>query len=238
MAETSPQSDAELLDLAYPCALDAVADIERRHIEQRLAAAEPAVRQAFSDTMWRLREVMARIAMLDAQPPPPELETRILAALPHDREDRSRSTRWTRWAVPVAATACLVIGGSIVADRISGPPPDVPGAEQVHRQPDTHTLTEPVTGGGTVVVEVSPRQRLAVVAFDGVSEPPPGQVYQVWLVESAAPPRSVGLLTESPSAARPFVMGFDPGATLAVSVEPTSGSAAPTTTPIVGVPLP
>ncbi|WP_405165699.1 anti-sigma factor [Nocardia sp. NBC_01499] len=239
MADTAPRPDAELLDLAYLCALDAVPEIERRHIEQRLAKADPAVRQEFSDTVARLHEVMARVASLDAQEPPPELEARILAALP-DAERPSVWQRRMRWVVPVAAAACLVIGGSVVADRIGTPPPAVPGAEQVHRQPDARTLTEPVTGGGTAVVEVSPQQRLAVLAFDGVAEPPSGRVYQVWLVPSGteSKPRSAGVLDELPSASRPFVTAFDAGEKLAVSVEPPGGSPAPTTTPITGVTLP
>ncbi|MFD6160767.1 anti-sigma factor domain-containing protein [Nocardia sp. NPDC060256] len=242
MADIPPRSDAELLDLAYPCALDAVGDIERRHIEERLAKAEPAVRQAFSDTVERMHEVMARVAALDAQVPPPELEARILAALPDDgRADLpSAWQRRMRWVVPVAAAACLVIGGSVIADRIGDAPPGVPGAEQVHRQPDARTLTKPVTGGGTVVVEVSPQQRLAVVAFDGVAEPPSGREYQVWLLPTGteSKPRSAGVLDELPSATKPFVTAFDSGETLAVSVEPVGGSPTPTTSPITSVPLP
>ncbi|WP_433656405.1 anti-sigma factor [Nocardia sp. CA-128927] len=242
MAENPPRSDAELLDLAYPCALDAVGDIERRHIEERLAKADPAVQQAFSETVERMHEVMARVAELDAQVPPPELEARILAALPDDERAELPSAwqRRMRWVVPVAAAACLVIGGSVIANRIGEPPPAVPGAEQVHRQPDARTLTKPVTGGGAVVVEVSPQQRLAVVAFDGVAEPPSGRVYQVWLVPAGTEPtpRSAGVLDELPSASKPFVTAFDSGETLAVTVEPPGGSPGPTTDPIAGVPLP
>lgn len=242
MVENPPRSDAELIDLAYPCALDAVGDIERRHIEERLAKADPAVRQAFSETVQRMHEVMARVAELDAQAPPPELESRILAALPDDGRAELPAVwqRRMRWVVPVAAAACLVIGGTVIADRIGAPPPGVPGAEQVHRQPDARTLTTPVTGGGTAVVEFSPQQRLAVLAFDGVATPPPGRVYQVWLVPPGAEPkpRSAGVLDGLPSATRPFVTAFDSGETLAITVEPPGGSPTPTTTPIAGVPLP
>ncbi|WP_069160099.1 anti-sigma factor [Nocardia altamirensis] len=232
MADTPPRSDAELLDLAYPCALDAVAEIERRHIEERLATADPAVRKAFSDTVWHLRDVMARVAALDATAPPPELEERILAALPDDgRVVRlSARKRRARWLVAAAAAVCLVIGGSVVADRVA----DSPSVDQ----PAAQTLTTPVTGGGTVVVEISPNQRLALMAFDGVAQPPPDHVYQVWLVPDGQQPRSVGVLAELPSAGRPFVTAFATGEKLAVSVEPTGGSPAPTTDPIAGVLLP
>ncbi|WP_338763615.1 anti-sigma factor [Nocardia vulneris] len=233
MAEVPPRSDAELLDLAYPCALDAVAEIERRHIEERLEAADPAVRQAFLDTVWRMREVMARVAALDAQEPPPELEARILAALPDERTGPSAGwSRRMRWAVPVAAAACLVIGGVVVADRINDTPARVPSVEQT-----TRTLAGPVTGGGSLVVEISPQQRVARVAFDGVAQPPADHVYQVWLL-AGTQPRSAGVLAELPSTTKPFVTAFAPGEQLAISVEPLGGSPAPTTDPIAGVVLP
>lgn len=231
MAEPLSRSDAELLDLAYPCALDAVAEIERRRIEQRLEAADPAVRQAFLDTVWRMREVMARVAVLDAREPPPELEARILAALPAQPRPRP-AAQWTRrrCAVTAAAAACVVLGGVMVADRTNDLPP-VSSADQA-----TRTLAGPVTGGGSVVVEVSPGLRVVRVVFDGVARPRVGQVYQVWLVPTGAAPRSAGVLDEMPSVAKPFVATFTPGEQLAISVEPPGGSKAPTN-PIAGVPL-
>ena len=76
------RSDSGLLDLAYPFALDAMASLERRHLGIQLKNADPAVQQEFSDSVWHLREVMARLAVLCEVQPPPELAARILAALP------------------------------------------------------------------------------------------------------------------------------------------------------------
>ncbi|MGO4612760.1 anti-sigma factor [Nocardia sp. 2YAB30] len=244
MVDTPPRSDAELLDLAYPCALDAVADIERRHIDARLAAADPAVRQEFSDTVWQLREVIGRLSVLDALAPPPELEARILSALPGTDPGAGPSVvhvspwRRLRWAVPIAAVACLVLGGSVVAERLIGPAPSAPAVEQADGQRDVRTVQEPVAGGGSLMVEASLRLGRAVVAFDGVAPPPTDRVYQVWLVSSGGQPRSAGVLTDLPSATRPFVTPFQSGELLAVSVEPSGGSHAPSTDPIVGVLLP
>ncbi|RJO69452.1 hypothetical protein D5S18_30285 [Nocardia panacis] len=73
--------DSGLLDLAYPYALDAVAEIERRHIESRLAAADPNIRYAFLEIVRTTREVLARLAVLYETRPPSRLESRVMAAL-------------------------------------------------------------------------------------------------------------------------------------------------------------
>ncbi|MGQ4597679.1 anti-sigma factor [Nocardia sp. R6R-6] len=243
MVDTSPRLDADLIDLAYPCALDAVADIERRHIDARLAAADPAVRRAFSDTIWQVREIMGRLAVLDEHAPPPELERRILAALP-DRGARRSTAQISSWrrpprrAVAIAAAVCLVLGATVVTMRFVGSPASPTAANQVELRPDARTVQGPVAGGGLLVVDVSPGLGRAVVVFDQVAPPPLGQVYQMWLVGSDGQPRSAGVLKELPSADRPFVTGIQSGELLAVSVEPAGGSDAPSTEPIVGVPLP
>ncbi|MGW4324734.1 anti-sigma factor [Nocardia sp. NPDC004573] len=243
MVDTSPRSEADLIDLAYPCALDAVADIERRHIDARLAAADPDVRRAFSETVWQVRDVMGRLAVLDELAPPPELERRILAALPDPSPARSirRSATWRRslrWTVPIAAAASLVIGGSVLTAQFIGNPSEPAAADQQQMHPEARTVSGSFAGGGLLVVDVSPELGRAVVVFDQVAPPPSGQVYQVWLVGSDGRPRSVGVLSDLPSTVRPFVTGFRSGEVLAVSVEPDGGSDAPSGDPVVGVTLP
>ncbi|MBF6225460.1 anti-sigma factor [Nocardia abscessus] len=240
MVDTSPRSDADLIDLAYPCALNAVADIERRHIDARLAAADPDVRRAFADAVWQARDVMGRLAVLDELAPPPDLERRILAALPDMREGRSvtRISSWRRplrWAVPIAAAACLVVGGSLVTAQFTGSSSDPVAASG---QPGMRTVNGAFDGGGLLVVDASPELGRAVVVFDRVAPPPVGRVYQVWLVGSDGRPRSAGVLSDVPSTERPFVTGFRSGEVLAVSVEPDGGSDAPSGDPVVGVTLP
>ncbi|WP_174188815.1 anti-sigma factor [Nocardia barduliensis] len=243
MVDTAPRPDADLLDLAYPCALNAIADIERRHIDARLAAADPDVRRAFADTVWQMRDVLGRLAVLDELAPPPELEHRILAALPDRREGRPvpRISPWRRslrWAVPIAAAACLVVGGSLVAAQFTGSSSDPVAASQAPAPPEDRTVNGAFTGGGLLVVDASPELGRAVVVFDRVAPPPLGRVYQVWLVGSDGQPRSAGVLSDAPSIDRPFVTGFRSGEVLAVSIEPDGGSDAPSGDPVVGVTLP
>ncbi|NUS95737.1 MAG: anti-sigma factor [Nocardia sp.] len=77
----SPENSGDLLDLAFPYALDAVAAAEAAEIEQRLRAADPATVRDFEATVREVREAMAALSVLDAQTPPAEIEARILAAL-------------------------------------------------------------------------------------------------------------------------------------------------------------
>ncbi|WP_167476306.1 anti-sigma factor [Nocardia arthritidis] len=233
------RSESDLLELAYPYALDAVADIERRHIESRLDAADPEIRQAFGDTVRTLHEVLARLAVLDELTPPARLEARILAML-DDPAGGSRTRRpgppeWRRRlgaVAPIAAAVLLVLGGGMVADRFAGPDP---GAEQPRQITDMHSLR--VLGGGTMTVDVI-RPGLAAVMFDGVAPPPDGHIHQLWLVSAGGRPRSIGMPAELPSTARPFVTKFKAGDTIAVTVEPAGGSQLPTTSPLAGFALP
>ncbi|MEU1994859.1 anti-sigma factor [Nocardia gamkensis] len=244
MVDASPRSDADLIDLAYPCALDAVADIERRHIDARLAAADPDVRRAFSDTVWQVRDVMGRLAVLDEFAPPPELERRILAALPDEPPGPAvtRLSAWRRrplrWAVPIAAVASLLFGASVLTAQFISSPSDPAAADQAQMHPGVRTVNGSFAGGGVLVVDASPELGRAVVVFDRVAPPPSGRVYQMWLVGSDGQARSAGVLSDLPSTDRPFVTGFRSGEVLAVSVEPDGGSDVPSGDPIVGVTLP
>ncbi|MGQ4616040.1 RskA family anti-sigma factor [Nocardia sp. R7R-8] len=80
MTGTQP-GRADLLDLAYPYAMDAVAEIERRRIENRLATTDSGTAAAFPDTVRRIRETLAALSATAAVHPPSTLESRILRAI-------------------------------------------------------------------------------------------------------------------------------------------------------------
>ncbi|MFD0361391.1 hypothetical protein ACFQZZ_08020 [Nocardia sp. GCM10030253] len=77
MTDTERPVD-DLLDLAYPYALDAVDETERRHIEERVGNADAATAAAFTATVGDIHETLATITVLDESMPPPELAVRIL----------------------------------------------------------------------------------------------------------------------------------------------------------------
>ncbi|UGT66947.1 hypothetical protein LTT66_27395 [Nocardia gipuzkoensis] len=72
---------ADLLDLAYPYAMDAMAEIERRRIENRLARADSGTAAAFAGAVRGIRETLAALSAAGAVEPPRTLESKILRAI-------------------------------------------------------------------------------------------------------------------------------------------------------------
>jgi anti-sigma-K factor RskA len=105
--------------------------------------------------------------------------------------------------------------------------------------PEAKLLTHTVTNGGVAtVVLAADRHELAVVTT-GLPALPPGKVYQLWLIGKPAI-TSAGLLPPAKDGQTPPVLatGVVKGDTLGLTVEPAGGSAQPTTTPILALPLP
>jgi hypothetical protein len=87
------------------------------------------------------------------------------------------------------------------------------------------------TAGGSVTVVTSARLREAVVSTSGMTSPPSGRVYQVWVL-SPSGARSAGLLHGSS-----LLAAVRPGDRIGITVEHAGGAARPTTTPIAVLPV-
>lgn len=84
---------------------------------------------------------------------------------------------------------------------------------------------------------VSPTRGLLLVA-DRLPAPPPGRVYQVWIIEEGSNPVSAGLLGEEPGGrgmliATPPRRNVGGGVTVAISDEPPGGLDKPSRTPLL-----
>ncbi|QBS38964.1 anti-sigma factor [Nocardia sp. CS682] len=303
------QRGSDLLDLAYPYAMDAVAELERRSIEHRLREADPVTVDAFAAIVFGVRETLAALTVLDATPPPAELETTLLRALDDaagplgERRDgsqrsgdapgspaaggdrfqgvdeapglpgtarnsfrqgndasgssgRGRNTfhradadadasaadhkrfQRLRWlAAAVAVVVAIGAGVGVLVNRAGDPGAPELTAQMVLEQPDVTVKSVPVAGGGTLTVRTSARMAAATVSFESVSAPSPGRSYQVWLVPLGGKAQSATVLTELPSTGPALVTRFDPVDTLAVTVEPSTGSPTPTGDMIASVNL-
>ncbi|MFZ0083356.1 MAG: anti-sigma factor, partial [Trebonia sp.] len=105
--------------------------------------------------------------------------------------------------------------------------------------PDARIETMPATVGGSVTAVLSVRQHEAVVTAVGLPTPAGSRIYQLWVM-SPAGARSAGQLPASHAGSTSLVLAVEvePGDRLGVTVEPAGGTAQPTTTPVVVMPVP
>ena len=203
------------------------------------------------------REVATAMAFATAAEPPPGLRDRVLIAAARTRQlppevkahARARRTRsrgpWVPWLSGVVATASIVIAvlfgfaQAHTRDELNQVKAENQAISLLLSAPEAKLLTHTVTNGGVAtVVLAADRHELAVVTT-GLPALPAGQVYQLWLIGK---PKivSAGLLPAAKNGQTPAVLatGVVKGDTLGLTVEPAGGSAQPTTTPILALPLP
>ncbi|MFE6860915.1 anti-sigma factor domain-containing protein [Nocardia sp. NPDC057668] len=234
-----PDDDhADLLDYAYPYALDALTDAERDDLEHALTRADSAVADSFRTTVRDIREAMATMSVLDAHPAPPSVEAALNRALDAEqgiatpvplRPRRAFSPRLLAAAAAVAAV--IAIGVTVAVLRSQSGEPGQITAQQIQTHSDTRTATTAVTGGGTFTVAASGELDAATISFATVPPPPADHAYQLWLIPSSGLPESAAVMTALPTDTAPMVllMSDRNPKQLAITIEPAGGSAQPTT---------
>jgi anti-sigma-K factor RskA len=208
-----------------------------------------------------MAETATRLAFAAAEPAPPELRDRVLAAVSRTRQipplvERHRQVEarrkaagrtpiaWRPRAAWLVAAACVVavIALTVALVQTSGQL-DRARAQQeriasVLAAPDARAISQPTSAGGTATVVYSRSYRALVVTSAQLPPAPPGKVYQLWLL---GPPkvRPEGFLRPARSgrSAPVLIPGLVRGDQLGVTVEPAGGTAKPTTTPILVLPL-
>ncbi len=243
----------DLHSLAGPYALDALeAGSERDRFTRHLSRC-----QSCAAEVKGFREVATAMAFAAAAEPPAELRDRVLTAaartrqLPpevrtHARPRRSRTqVPWVPWLSGVVAAASIVVAvlfgfaQAHTRDELNQVKAENQAISLLLSAPQAKLLTHEVTHGGVAtVVLAADRHELAVVTT-GLPALPSGKVYQLWLIGK---PKivSAGLLPAAKNGQTPAVLatGVVKGDTLGLTVEPAGGSAQPTTTPILALPLP
>ncbi|MEO7235648.1 MAG: anti-sigma factor, partial [Lapillicoccus sp.] len=149
------------------------------------------------------------------------------------RRAGTSAQRVNRWFA--AAAAVVVLGGGTVAalhpwDRQSQV--QVGLADRVIQAPDAQRFQQTVAAGGTATVVRSKSVGKAVLVTENLASAPVGKVYQLWLEAAGGSFVSAGLLPTG--ANQTVVLDGDAATALGagISVEPTGGSAQPTTTPV------
>ena len=215
--------------------------------------------QSCASEVRGFREVATAMAFAAAAEPPPGMRMRVLAAAArtrqvppdvaggsHARPRRARSrVPWVPWLSGVVATASIVVAvlfgfaQAHTRDELNQVKAENQAISLLLSAPQAKLLTHEVTNGGVAtVVLAADRHELAVVT-NGLPALPSGKVYQLWLIGK---PKivSAGLLPPAKNGRTPAVLatGVVKGDTLGLTVEPAGGSAQPTTTPILALPLP
>ena len=240
--------DLHVLTGSY--ALDALPEPERAEFERHLQHCP------LCDAEVRgLRETAARLAMAQALQPPAGMEQRVLAAtyrtrqLPPPHADRLRAARDHRRAqvarrfapgrmprrvaafaaaASVAAAVALGIAQVSAQHQLESTQSSEAAITRVVTAPDARIEKTRTKAGGSVTVVASATLREAVVIAAGMVSPPPGEVYQVWVMNSSGA-RSAGLMAGPSTLLASAVV---PGDRIGITVEPAGGTSKPTTTPV------
>jgi anti-sigma-K factor RskA len=236
--------DVHTLIGAY--ALDAVDQGDREAFERHLEGCESC-----REEVDGLRRTALRLADAAAVAPPQALRDRVLAEVRvtpqlRDAAGAGRSpgapsaARPRVWLVAAAVLAVFTLGAGALAwtqyRAAEAARTEAAGINSVVTDRGARLVQQPLPGGGTATMVVAGTR--AVLAGSGMPALPSDRTYQLWVVRG---PRitSAGL---GPSGSEGggnwsrLVPGVQAGDVVAVSVEPSGGSAQPTTKPVVTLP--
>ncbi|MDX8033368.1 anti-sigma factor [Lentzea sp. BCCO 10_0856] len=237
----STSADLHTLTGAY--AVNGLSDTERAMFEVHLARCDSCAVE-----VAELTATAARLGAAVEFAPPPHLRARVLAAAAKTRQLPPRTARLSRarnlrGAGGLLAAACLVVAVVLTVEVKSTQDSDA--LAQISSEysrfsnflstPDVKLVsaTGPDGATGTAVVSAS-RDELLFLSRD-LPAPPSDRVYQLWLIDDHGP-RPAGVLPASGSAPL-MASGVADVRKVAITVEPTGGSATPTTAPMMVIAL-
>lgn len=239
------RTGSQLHDLAGAYALDAVSDAERRRFERHLGRCE-----ACAEEIRGYREVAARLGSAATVPPPPAMRSDLLSRLDDVRqfgpgiEGHSPPARlglavgakapiWTRVAAVVLAALALSFGallwtGNGGPSNVSPSKPD-PQVAAVLTAPDAVMLEAAITGGGRATIVLSRHEQELVFSGSGMPVLPEPKAYVLWLIRPSGDVMTSRIPPAVHGMTGPVVAsGLRKGDRLGLSVEPITGSHAPT----------
>lgn len=227
--------DLHLLAAAY--ALGALDDAERAAFEAHLPGCDTCRREVaeFSETSGRLAEATATA-------PPPGLRDAVLGEISRTRQvspigeasvaslDAHRRRRFgsPAWLASAAAVVALVVAAAVFMTARGGST----SVDDVLAAPDAVATTlQPTPDGGVgsfQIVWSAEQDRVAVIA-NGLPEPGPDRVYELWAIVDGTPVPA-GLFDPDDGTVRGTTRLDDvDAAAWGVTIEPAGGSDAPTT---------
>jgi hypothetical protein len=185
--------------------------------------------------------LMAAVAVTPQLPADAPAVPDAPAAVPAGHAAARAQARWfSRPALLVTAAAAAValfVGGVLTADilRPSGPSASDQLATIV-AAPDVTTTTAEVAGGATATLVASESVGLSAMVFDGLDPLSADERYALWYITDGVPTPAGLFAVEGDGAVVQVLEGaFEAGTVVGVTVEPASGSPAPTSDPIVAI---
>jgi anti-sigma-K factor RskA len=240
---------------AYVC--HALEPAEREAFERHLAQCPTCVQE-----VAELQETAALLASAAAETPPARLKAAVDARIAVTRqippiiggaEDGDAARRAAparprrRWftALGWGLAAGMAVVVAVLGVRLNDQQNQIDQAN--HRStaittllsaPDAHANSVNVTTGGNGRVLVSRSRDKAAITVSGLAKLPPGKAYQLWMMGPSGA-RSGGVLPNGSEAYDSVLAhGLGDAQTIGLTVEPTGGSAQPTTTPVMVLPMP
>jgi anti-sigma-K factor RskA len=164
-------------------------------------------------------------------------------ATPLTPAESKAQARWFRKPVVALASAAAVIGliagGGLIANQITESNSQQIMADrlaEINAAEDTQRAAAEVAGGGTATLVWSNDLLASAIVVDGLDPLPSGKVYELWYIGESGP-RAAGTFTVGDDGSTWRVLDGDmkAGDVVGVTVEPSGGSAEPTTDPIVAL---
>ncbi len=227
--------DHDLIEeLLAASALGGLEPHDRAELERAMASHGPDCSEC-RRLRDELDEVAGRLAFgLEPVPVSPELEERTirraLGTMPAHRVRPGRARRGTfvRWTAGIAAAAVLFAGGWLARDLSTNT-----GNVQIPSRVVTFQGS-----AGNLAAAFDPDRSGVYLFGANLVRPPDGRVYEMWLIEDGTPVPGACFTPSAGGAVFTFVDANVANAqTMAVTVEPSSCSNAPTTEPVLTAPL-
>ena len=162
-------------------------------------------------------------------------------ATPSERKAQARwFTKPVMAIVAAAAAIGIIVGGGVLVNTVGDSQEQNQAADRlaaINAASDMQQAVSEVAGGGTATLVWSNDLQSSAMIVDGLATLPEGKVYELWYIDTSSQARPAGTFgVDSDGKTWRVLDGeMQAGDTVGVTVEPSGGSKAPTTTPIVAI---
>jgi len=162
-------------------------------------------------------------------------------ATPSERKAQARwFTKPVMAIVAAAAAIGIIVGGGVLVNTVGDSQEQNQAADRlaaINAASDMQQAVSEVAGGGTATLVWSNELQSSAMIVDGLATLPEGKVYELWYIDTSSQARPAGTFgVDSDGKTWRVLDGeMQAGDTVGVTVEPSGGSKAPTTTPIVAI---